>query len=522
MHDETLIGSGTPGDPLGVNTGPTYGLGPTIEGILQPAYGDFPPVITIYARTFGSDATGDGSLANPYATFQRAIRDVPHVVPPGTVYFVDITGIDETLPAGYQLPVFDTPAPYVAMNNTGLNFGYPFFAITPVNIVAVPQQVVVPGFPASEMVLGPGDFTLVADPATNLVTLTLTGPARPSWAANALAGKFLVSNYLTLTTNVAIRASTPTTLTLVGSAFTLPGPGQQIVISEPSATLRTTIGPAGQFWGMQAIANSIAFSGLKITNAAGGPATVALNIVDASFGIVQLCDVEGLSAGDGFLQVLDTIVRNKEMFVEVDELLCNRCYFLNLGTFAVDTNVNLFITSVFEGLPGPIQGRATPSAQNRHISPTWDFVNVEVVGSLGVPVNFGAFNCFGGTWGFLRVKVLNSTGDGISVYGSNTFVQMERVNGTGNAGVGIRVHDGAMVRVRDNNTLITGALGDLKVGELPIRTWTDFRTGPGGKPIKNEYDLKTPFNAVTGTPGGDEETGAGTGGRSGSRLYQRP
>jgi hypothetical protein len=31
-------------------------------------------------------------------------------------------------------------------------------------------------------------------------------------------------------------------------------------------------------------------------------------------------------------------------------------------------------------------------------------------------------------------------------------------------------------------------------------------------PIMNEYDLKIPFNAVSGTPGGDEETGAGTGG----------
>ena len=51
--------------------------------------------------------------------------------------------------------------------------------------------------------------------------------------------------------------------------------------------------------------------------------------------------------------------------------------------------------------------------------------------------------------------------------------------------------------------------------------WADFTTNP---PINNEYDLTTPFVAATSgavQPGGDETAGVGTGGRSGSRLFQR-
>jgi hypothetical protein len=44
----------------------------------------------------------------------------------------------------------------------------------------------------------------------------------------------------------------------------------------------------------------------------------------------------------------------------------------------------------------------------------------------------------------------------------------------------------------------------MKVGQLPVRSWLNFRdpatNPPIGMPIKNEYDLKIPFNAVSGTP----------------------
>lgn len=60
---------------------------------------------TIYARPFGSDERGDGSLKKPFRTFQHAIRFVPALIPPSQRYVVDITGIGtETLPADYAIP----------------------------------------------------------------------------------------------------------------------------------------------------------------------------------------------------------------------------------------------------------------------------------------------------------------------------------------------------------------------------------------------------------------------------------
>lgn len=51
----------------------------------------------IYVRTTGSDVTGDGTALTPYATFARAIRDVPAKCDM-TRYWLDVTGITEYLP----------------------------------------------------------------------------------------------------------------------------------------------------------------------------------------------------------------------------------------------------------------------------------------------------------------------------------------------------------------------------------------------------------------------------------------
>lgn len=61
--------------------------------------------LTIYVRPTGSDDTGDGSAANPYATFRYAIGTLP-INQNGVRYFIDITGINELLPYGYRIPAF--------------------------------------------------------------------------------------------------------------------------------------------------------------------------------------------------------------------------------------------------------------------------------------------------------------------------------------------------------------------------------------------------------------------------------
>jgi hypothetical protein len=80
----------------------------------QPPYPDPNVNVTIYARVTGSDVTGDGrTIATAYLTIQRAVRDVPSIVPTGIQYFVNYTGIgQEALPDGYELPTWKAPAGY--------------------------------------------------------------------------------------------------------------------------------------------------------------------------------------------------------------------------------------------------------------------------------------------------------------------------------------------------------------------------------------------------------------------------
>jgi hypothetical protein len=75
----------------------------------------------IFARLTGNDATGDGSLSNPYRTLQRAVLDVPLFIPPNLQIVVDISDLGlETLPQDYALPPITQGAgPDRDFSNTG-------------------------------------------------------------------------------------------------------------------------------------------------------------------------------------------------------------------------------------------------------------------------------------------------------------------------------------------------------------------------------------------------------------------
>jgi hypothetical protein len=157
----------------------------------------------------------------------------------------------------------------------------------------------------------------------------------------------------------------------------------------------------------------------------------------------------------------------------------------------------------------------------------WEFLNclfkscggLDPSGSYSTTLNF----ITGLSYSLSSVKIQGSPGDAIHAEGPSLTILENVTGGTGgigdptNAGFGVRVNDGAFVRVRDDATLVTGTAGDMKVGSLPLRSlspvagagWADFRTAA---PIKNEYDLTTPFtmNLLSGlsTPGGNV-TGTG-------------
>ena len=537
VHDETLVGSGTPADPLGVNTGPTYGLGPTIVGILQPEF--TPEVFTIYARTFGNDATGDGSLANPYATMQRAVRDVPAIIPPGDRYVVDITGVTEVLPLDYELPCWKAPE-IIGEQQTD-----PFAHSWAVVIEAQPQlmstisaadatitsaDLDVGGFPASGVTpINPSGVPAgySFDPITGALTLHLL-VARPSWGVNLLKGKFL-TDLDPLIQPAVITANTPTSLTFANSVV----PAGTLQVMEPSAWLQvqSTAGAAAHRGGLNAYnIDSIAFNGLKITTLSGN---FGLSCTGLGYSSAQLCELQNPNFSSFNLLLARVfacwIYGARVRFQGPNSV--QRSLLQTIPAVNVFSFVQLhFRLVVLDGCGIVNAARSINPGAGMNLVPA-DFLHIDQCtfqNGTSIALQFN-----GGRARIFATDFAANNGDAIRMLGGPGFAEVlacgSSVANVGAGSVGIRVTDGMYVRV-DASTSTTqptagrglrGAAGDMKVGTLAIRPWGDF---VGMAPIKNQYDLSTPFvtNVLSGValPPGDELTGAGTGGRSGSRLYQ--
>lgn len=282
------------------------------------------------------------------------------------------------------------------------------------------------------------------------------------------------------------------------------------------------------------ILGGVSFKGIKFTNALGGPTTVALAVTNAPEPVFELCDIEGLALVGivDTCNILSTVIRNKAMFTKNATWFNNRVLFLNINSITANDNVSVtFLRTVWDAPLVSVGPSLTASGLAGRGGVSWDFLSCLVRNSSGPSVIAnGAVSCRTvGSWSFALTKIQGSAGDGIKCDGQVALTLNRVTGGTGavgdpaNAGVGIRVNDGASVRIIDDLTLITGIGGDMLVGTLPVRTWVNFRTLD---PIKNQFDLTTPFelNVASGlsTPAGETTTGPGTGGRSGSRLFQRP
>lgn len=479
---------------------------------------------TIYARLTGSDTTGDGTLATPYRTFQRAIRDVPSIIPPGVHYTVDITGIGvETLPRSYQFPVIQSPALRFSYGQT-VAFPY-YFAVNGLTIRAAPQ--LFSGISAADAVIGAGDgATLTTDPDTQLATITIAAP-RASWAANALRDRHIIRTAVGFQNSTCcIAGSDATHLFLCNTAARFNGgngalvlaAGEVLQIVEPSVTLEAPDPPTSSL-GLGAITcanvSSINFQGIHF-RCSDNPARTGLLITGTPNPFWELCVIERLVAVGVANQVSlhstvlsGTVACVASVFTVFDSTIHD------VTTWSLDGQQEVIFDTDIR-MCAPIANGAFVGIIP---SPNWGLLNVHIDGSTGDGIRFqGSAQC-----DLANVKIENSAGHGILVQGNSTLALTTNVTGTGNTGAGIRVLDGGSVRVRDNATLITGTAGDMVVGTLPARTWADFR---GNIPTKNQYDLQTPFitNVASGldTPGGDDVTGAGTGGCSGSRVFQRP
>jgi hypothetical protein len=467
-----------------------------------PPYPDSAPVeITVFARLTGSDASGRGTLASPYRTFKRAIRDVPHVIPPGYIYTVDITGIGlESLPAGYGLPhvygwrgFADAPLPF--------GFGGSTF-----NIRAFPQ-------PASNIPLADTDIPLAdiasvtVDPVTTLVTVTTTTP-RASWAADSLKGKQLIEDG-SPQSSCAIAGSDATHLYLCSNTASTGVADLHLV--EPSATLEVESGSL-----FVHACPHIAFQGIAIHTQDPGPYRVAL---DYGFGNVPqftLCEIQGLSGnkvGSNF-QLNSTVIRDGMVFFDEASFSISHCLMLNVPViWGFGANGTVFVSSVLDEC-SPLVDIPVYTTLGNYPSMHWGinsclFKNGVADFFYGPVGQIWALN--GSRFSLQNVQIDYPIGPGIRVEGPS-FVILENTSGT-SLDYGVLMVDDGRVRVLDDATDISGGTNDMKVGSLAARSWTDFRTNA---PIKNEFDMVGV--AVGARPAGDEAPGGPT---TGARLYQK-
>jgi hypothetical protein len=420
----------------------------------------------IYARPTGSDATGDGSLANPYRTFARAILDVPNVIDSGYGYVIDITGLGvENLPQDWTAPpIVGEPTGWVTPNPDPAT---PYFIrIAALVIRAIPQL----ALPGTDAIISAGDAAVVSAVGPDLVQLTVGAP-RGSWIPGSLKGKMVVKTQSGLLQTGTIFDNTTTDLFIANRPATFNGgagplvllPGETVNIVEPSATLQGPPSAKGDSLVFTPIFAGLAFEGIHLTCDTPGLANGG-----AVFGPTQgvpffvLCHLDGTDfIGGGQLQVgLFSTTITDYLNAYGGAVITPRFSYWQVGV----TNGGFFgqILGIAEWRTTVFDGCTTLASA------------AGFVGPAPTP-KMGFINCW------FRA----STGDAIQL-NSPTRLDMDtcQIDGAaGNAGVGVFLDDGTHVEV-DVTTTVTGALGAYQIDALaPVVAW------PGG-PF-NDVDLST-------------------------------
>jgi hypothetical protein len=436
----------------------------SVEGNGEPPIPPFVPAsIVIYARPTGDDLTGRGTLAEPYKSFQRAIRDVPYTVPPGVFYAVDCTGLGtEVLP-----PDFDLPS-WKASHISTRDFVDPYFFIqTSVMLRAYPQ-------PAAA--LTPAQRTIAAgvlshDPDTQSVAFPLDKPGiitiqavpDPGWTDNALVGLFAFGAVPKFEFGV-IYANTSDTISIsTNSAMTFP-----VQIMEPSATLH---GTRTLFGSQNGVVNanhtdSLGIAGFRIVNVGVEPEGPVGMYQQGGLVWYQSCDLPAMGT--------DTPVRyNGFRGCNLDnvwgiggETYLQSCRIANCGLGfdwmfrSANQGLSAFSGTVFDN-NGTIKV-AEGTAVNTNGQYTGGFLtlsNVLVRGAQGDGIYWPGGNAI-----LVDTKIEGSQGNAFVGRGG-LLAQLDHVTGAGNTGVGVRSMDGAQIEMTATTT-VTGAVDDQQVGNI--------------------------------------------------------
>lgn len=427
---------------------PSYQEGTSLANITRP----FAPVdlggalVKRYVRTAGNDANDGLTPATAWATIDFAIGQVPVAFTNGA-YFLDVTGISQVMSRSIPTPI-----------GAG-----GFFANDPASILGfvVGSIILHSDLVVTDTVLAADNISVAFDPTTNQQIITTSGGLVP----NSLQGK-LVSAFGSI--NGVVKRNDATDIYCTGSGL---GSGIQLDFSEPGATVENVkvYRALGGVWieGIKMQATAPGSFGLEIQQCPEQPWIAACEI--GTF----LIDDSPAPTNMFFCTIIPSIGGNTLNSIE-------NCTLRLQGGFAKDVFFNS--SEPFENIDvsdcgfdncGPIWGSQSLSLINGHGMCIFsEFLNPQ-----GAAVNiFGA-----GTFYLQNCTINGSTGDGIVVEGPAILQLLEVPAGAGNLGVGVRLSEGAHLASDFASVLLTGASGNVSIGNLGILSWVAVNGSPNNR-----------------------------------------
>lgn len=397
--------------------------------------------LTWYVRP-GGDDNNDGTTAlTAFATIARALREVPlYAANRPTV--IDVTGMTIAIAELLQLG--------------GGSLG------STINTYSTP---VVPDLPNRRQVQIVADLTAVqaltvtsqvADPATNLTTLTVSDAITPGALDDLILidvdggiGPIVKNGYTSGAGPNTIYVSSATTFAAATTAYAV---GATLTYGDPAQGLDGAIY-------LTALADW-SFRGIGFASTAASKAT-ALTIWAHQPVDLYACVLDGLHLAGGAAQVFTygSIIRDGSLVIEGGaNLLAQKTtgHDLTIST----TKGRATLSEVVLDTCSPF-GAGSSSSQF-----SGEVTQAEVRNGTGAGIQ-----CRFGTWTLSSLRCTDNLGSGVYVLGAFE-VSMTTVVGTGND-YGLECLRNASVTT-DSSTDVTGASGDVYLGNAGTFAWTDF------------------------------------------------
>ena len=395
--------------------------------------------LTWYVRPTGDDNNDGTSALTAFATLARALREVP-LYGANQPTVIDVTGMTIAEAELLQLGggalggtenTYLTPVPPELPNRRQVQLRAD---LDPIAVLDVTSQ--------------------VADPATNLTTLTVSDALAPGDLDDLIlvdvdGGVGPVVEYTTGAGPNTIYVASATTFAAVTTAY---APGATVTYGDPAQGLDGAIH-------LTALA-AWSFSGIGFASTAASK-TAALTIWAHQPVDLYACVVDGLHlvGGAGRVLAYGSIVRTGSLVVEGGARLEVQKFYGHDLTLDCDRGHAVMTEFVLDTC-SPLGAGSSSSQFSAEVS------QAEIRNGTGAAVR-----CLFGTWALSSLRCTDNLGSGVYVLGALEVV-MTTVVGTGND-YGLECLRNASVTT-DSSTDVTGGSGDVYLGNAGVFAWTDF------------------------------------------------